>query len=210
LLAINIPPPKVLKAHTPTDKLLDRYEDNMELSYEKLYDPIRLLEGEIYRYVTQATLGKSDESFLEKLNEIVRQTSYLATAAKAIKDMLEDLNRLYLAESAEEQKFLRNLRYQILKSVEAFDAAKRGDSAARKEMENIYKRIAESYRDNMGTIRGIAKNREIPTEMTTIAVNDMHLSKSFTKSLRNALRFESVWENGNGEEEEKEKKERQQ
>ena len=210
LLAINIPPPKVLKDHTPTDKLLDRYQENMELSYEKLYDPIRLLEGEIYRYVTQATLGKSDESFLEKLNEVVRQTSYLATAAKAIKDMLEDLNRLYLAESTEEQKFLRNLRYQILKSVEAFDAAKRGDGDARREMENIYKRIAESYRDNMGTIRGIAKNREIPTEMTTIAVNDMHLSKSFTKSLRNALRFESVWEEENGEEEEKEKAARQQ
>ena len=62
----------------------------------------------------------------------------------------------------------------------------------------------------MGTIRGIAKNREIPTEMTTIAVNDMHLSKSFTKSLRNALRFESVWEEENGEEEEKEKAARQQ
>jgi rubrerythrin len=131
---------------------------------------------------------------LEKLNEIVRQTSYLATAAKAIKDMLEDINRLYLAESAEEQKFLRNLRYQILKSVEAFGAAKKGDDDARKEMENIYKRIAESYRDSMGTIRGIAKNRDIPTEMTTIAVNDMHLSKSFTKSLRNALRLENILE----------------
>ena len=190
LLAINIPPPKVLKDHSPTDKLLDQYKDNIELSYKKLYDPVRLLEGEIYRYVTQVTLGSIDESFLRKLNSIVRRTSYLATAAKAIKDMLEDLDRLYLAESSEEQKFLQNLRYQILKSVEAYDAAKKGETSARKEMENIYKRITESYRDNMGTIRGMAKNRDIPTEMTTIAVNDMHLSKSFTKSLRNALRVE--------------------
>ena len=190
LLAINIPPPKVLKDHMPVDKLLDRYQDNIELSYNKLYDPIRMLEGEIYRYVTQATLSSNDERVLKELNAIVRQTSYLATSAKAIKDMLEDLDRLYQAESAEEQKFLRNLRYQILKSIEAFDAAKRGDDDARKEMESIYKKIAQSYRDNMGTIRGIAKNRHIPTEMTTIAVNDMHLSKSFTKSLRNALRLE--------------------
>lgn len=162
----------------------------MELSYEKLYDPIRLLEGEIYRYVTQATLGGSDEAFLEKLNDVVRQTSYLATAAKAIKDMLDDLDRLYMAESSEEQTFLKNIRYQILKSVEAFDAARGGDADAQNEMERIYKRIAESYRDNMTTIRGIAKNRKIATEMTTIAVNDMHLSKSFTKSLRNVLRME--------------------
>ena len=190
LLAINIPPPKVLKEHSPTDKLLDRYQDNMELSYEKLYDPIRLLEGEIYRYVTQATLSGGSEAYLEKLNDIVRQTSYLATAAKAIKDMLDDLDRLYMAESSEEQKFLKNLRYQILKSIEAFDAAREGDGDARDEMEKIYKRIAESYRDNMSTVRGIAKNGKIATEMTTIAVNDMHLSKSFTKSLRNVLRME--------------------
>jgi hypothetical protein len=55
-------------------------------------------------------------------------------------------------------------------------------------MEAIYKKIARSYRNNIDTIRDIAKNRAIPTEMTTIAINDMHLSKSFTKSLRNVLR----------------------
>jgi len=188
LLAINIPPPKVLKDHTPADKLLDRYREDMELSYSKLYDPIRLLEGEIYRYITQASLNSNDEVFQKELNSIVRQTSYLATAAKAIKDMLDDIGRLYQAESSEEQTFLRNIRYQILKSVEAYDAARRGDGDAETEMENIYKRIAKSYQDTMSTIRSIAKNRNIPTEMTTIAVNDMHLSKSFTKSLRNALR----------------------
>ena len=191
LLAINIPPPKLLKDHTPTDKLLDQYGENMELSYGKLYNHIRLLEGEIYRYTTEAMLGDANKVTLDHLSRVARQTSYLATAAKAMKDMLEDLDRLYQSESPEEKKFLRNLRYQILKSVEAFDAAKSGDSDALDEMEKIYKRIAESYRDNMGMIRGIAKNREISTEMTTIAVNDMHLVKSFTKSLRNALRFES-------------------
>ena len=191
LLAINIPPPKLLKDHTPTDKLLDQYGENMELSYGKLYNHIRLLEGEIYRYTTEAMLGNANKVTLDHLSRVARQTSYLATAAKAMKDMLEDLDRLYQSESPEEKKFLRNLRYQILKSVEAFDAAKSGDADALDEMEKIYKRIAESYRDNMGMIRGIAKNREISTEMTTIAVNDMHLVKSFTKSLRNALRFES-------------------
>jgi phosphate:Na+ symporter len=200
LLAINIPPPKVLKEHSPADKLLDHYPDNMELSYEKLYDPIRLLEGEIYNYATQAALNINDETILEKLNMVVRQTSYLATAAKAIKDMLEDIGRLYMAESHEEQTFLRNLRYQILKSVEAFNAARGGDGDAQTEMERIYKRIAKSYRDNMGMIRDISKNRKIPTEMTTIAVNDMHLSKSFSKSLRNILRSESAMP---GEESEK-------
>ena len=188
LLAINIPPPKALKENIPTDKLLDTFDVNLDLSYNKLYDQIRLLEGEIYRYVTQITLNNKNSAFLENLDRLARQTSYLATAAKVIKDMLYDLDRLYKAESNEEQTFLRNLRYQVLKSVQAFEKARSGDSDALDEMENIYKRISESYRNNMDTIRDISKNHSIPSEMTTIAVNDMHLSKSFSKSLRNALR----------------------
>lgn len=189
LLAIDIPPPKALKEGVPTDKLLDTFDGNLDLAYDKLYDHIRLLEGDIYRYVTQTTLNNRNSGYLERLNNIVHQTSYLATAAKSIKDMLYDLDRLYNAESSEEQTFLHNIRYQILKSVQAFEKAREGDSDALEEMENIYKRIAESYRDNMGMIRSISKNHSIPSEMTTIAVNDMHLSKSFSKSLRNALRM---------------------
>ena len=199
LLAIDIPPPKVLKDHTPADKLLDKYNEKMDLTYDKLYDPIRLLEGEIYRYVTQVSAQSNDEEFQKELNTIVRQTSYLSTAAKSIKDMLHDISRLYNSQSTEEQTFLRNLRYQILKSVESFDKARKGDGDALEEMEKVYKKIAESYKDNMSTIRGIAKNRNIPTEMTTIAVNDMHLSKSFTKSLRNVLRTEFTNAAKNGE-----------
>ena len=43
----------------------------------------------------------------------------------------------------------------------------------------------------MTLINDIASNHTIASEMTTIAVNDLHLSKSFTKALRNALRLET-------------------
>ena len=50
LLSINIPPPKALEKQYGVDKLLEQYNQNFDISYEKLYEKIRLLEGEIYRY----------------------------------------------------------------------------------------------------------------------------------------------------------------
>lgn len=187
LLAINIPPPKVYEQHAAVDKLLEQYDGNFDISYEKLYDNIRLLEGEIYRYISLLSAKNTTESYQVKINQYLRQTTYLATAAKDIKDILYDLDRLYNAISSEERYFYKNIRYQILKSVLAYHRAREGESACIDEMEATYKKIADSYRNSMHLIENIAKNTNISSAMTTITVNDMHLVKSFSKSLRNAL-----------------------
>lgn len=188
LLAVNTPPEKVLKEGVPIDKILDEYDENMELSYHRLYAHIRRLEGEILRFITELTGQKGVETLAADLEHGARITTYLATAAKSIKDMLHDIERWYDEEHAEGRVFLRNLRYQIIKSVQAFHKAfNHDDERSYEEMERFYKRIAESYRNSMEIIGDIAKNRAIASEMTTIAINDLHLSKSFSKSLRNAL-----------------------
>jgi len=190
LLAINIPPPKALQKGVSVKKLLDRYEENMELSYDKLYVHIRHLEGKVFRYVAQLSRKNTDAGFEERLDTIAQQTSYLATAAKAIKDMLYDIELLYSAQSLEERAFLRNLRYQILNSVILFEKRRNNEDETMDAMEDAYKQIADSNKNNMTLIHDIVTNHEIPSEMTTIAVNDLHLSKSFTKSLRNVLRLQ--------------------
>lgn len=191
LLAINIPPPKALEKGASLKKLLDRYQENMELSYDKLYEHIRHLEGKIFRYIAQLSRKNMEAGFEESINTIAQQTTYLATAAKAIKDMLYDIERLYNAQSSEEQEFLRNLRYQILNSVQLFEQRRNGEDTTIEAMEEAYKQIAESNKNNMTLIHDIVNNQAIPSEMTAIAVNDLHLSKSFTKSLRNVLRLEA-------------------
>ena len=191
LLSINIPPPKALEENASVKSLLDLYQDNMELSYSRLYEPIRQLEGEIFRYITQLSLKNTSAGFEENINTLAQKTTYLATAAKAIKDMLYDIDRLYNAQSSEELEFLRNLRYQILNSVLAFEKSCNGEDNAMEEMENLYKQIADSHKNNMKLITDIANNRAIASEVTTIAVNDLHLSKSFTKSLRNVLHLQT-------------------
>ncbi|MFT7824633.1 MAG: Na/Pi symporter [Sulfurimonas sp.] len=187
LLAINIPPPKALERGRSVDKLLEKYHENFDLSYEKLYEKIRSIEGEIYRYTSILSAKNNSELQQSKLETLSRQNVYLATAAKAIKDMLIDINRLYDAVSSEEMTFYKNLRYQILKTVLAFHGAREGKEDATRELESIYKKIAESYQNSMAIIEDMAKNPQIKSEMTTIAINDMHLAKSFSKSLRNTI-----------------------
>ncbi len=190
LLAINIPPPKGLEKGVSAKKLLDRYPENMELSYDKLYTHIRHLEGKIFRYIAQLSQKNTETGLQERIDILAQKTSYLATAAKAIKDMLDDIERLYNAKSSEEQAFLRNLRYQILNSVQVFENVCSNNGTV-EMMEDVYRQIANSTKSNMALIHDIARNPAIPSEMTTIAVNDLHLGKSFTKSLRNVIRLQS-------------------
>ena len=187
LLAINVPPPKAYEEGVSIDKLLDQYDENFDILYIKLYEKIRLLEGEIYRYISALSGKTADEVYQERINGILRQLTYLTTAAKAIKDMLDDIDMLYDASSSEERYFYKNIRYQILKSVLAYHGAREGNPDLIDEMERIYKKIADSYKNSMHLIENIAKNANIGSAMMAITVNDMHLVKSFSKSLRNAL-----------------------
>ena len=188
LLAINIPPAKALKESVPAEKLLDEYKDNFDLSYDRIYTKIRLLEGEILRFITKLATQSDDASFQQKLNLQARKITYLATAAKAIKDMLHDLDRFYDSQSAEALRFLRNLRYQILQSVQVFDKAlSEGSKESYQRMNDIYHKIAKSYQNSVALLSDMAKDSTVSASMLTISINDMHLSKSFTKSLRNIL-----------------------
>ncbi len=198
LLAINIPPPKALEKGVSVKKLLDRYQENMELTYDKLYEHIRHLEGKIFRYISLLSQKNTEADFQEHLNTVAQKTTYLATAAKSIKDMLYDIELLYNAKSSEEQTFLRNLRYQILNSVKVFESVCNDDETI-EAMEEVYKQIADSNKNSMMLIHDIMTNQSIPSEMSTIAINDLHLSKSFTKALRNVLRLQIKQAMGNGD-----------
>jgi phosphate:Na+ symporter len=189
LLAINVPPPKVLEENGAVDKILEKYDKNFEISYTKLYKRIRLLEGELYRYTSELATKGENENYNELLNNKINEVNYLATAAKTIKDMLYDLDLFYDASSIEEQKFYKNLRYQILKSIQAFHRAYNGDENTLDEMDEIYKKISEANKQNTLIIKDIANNRAIKPEITTIAINDIHAVKTFSKALYKILKL---------------------
>ena len=187
LLAINVPPPKVLDENMAIDKILDKYTHNFNIDYKKIYERIRLLEGEIYRYASELPTLSSDKQYSKILHQQIEKVNYLATAAKVIKDMLYDLDYFYNSTTKEEQELYRNIRYQILKNIQAFNKAMQGDEDSLKEMDEIYKRIADAYKKSTFIIKDIAKNHSIKSDVTTMAINDMHSIKSFSKSIRSYL-----------------------
>lgn len=192
LLSINVPPPKVLVENMAIDKILEKYHENFDISYEKLYEHIRSLEGEIYRYGSELSRLNQNELFSERLEKHLEKVNYLATAAKVMKDILYDLDVFYSSLTKEEQEFYKNMRYQILKTVQIFHQANNGDESLIIQMQELYKKIAQSYKKSTIIIEDLAKNRAIPSDVTTMAINDLHSIKSFSKSMRNALGSEEI------------------
>jgi hypothetical protein len=154
-----------------------------------IYRKIRLLEGEIYHYTSELSTINTDKEYSKLLNKRIQEVNYIATAAKVIKDMLYDLNYFYNAGTKEEQEFYRNLRYQILKNIQVFTKAIDGNKDSLKEMDEIYKRIIDSYKKSTLIIKDIAKNHNIQSDVTTMAINDLHSIKSFSKSMYNLLKL---------------------
>jgi len=187
LLSIGVSPAKALDGQNDTDKLLEQHNDYFDIQYNNLYRDIRLLAGEIFDFAMMLSANVTDKPKLEEIEKMIKSVTYLATAAKSIKDILNDLEFFNDTQTSEEQQFYKNLRYQILTSVIIFHAAKKGDIAAISEMEIRYSKIKESYKNSAEILSDIIKNRNIPREVNIIAINDMHLSKSFSKSLRNFI-----------------------
>ncbi|MDX1809766.1 MAG: Na/Pi symporter [Sulfurospirillaceae bacterium] len=188
LFAINVPDAMILEKNNTIDtSILTQYKDDIDMPYREIYEKIRALEGEIYRYISTISTKNQDKTDQEILDHLYRKTSYLATASKSIKDMLQDLRELYNATSIEEQEFYENLRTQILKNTLAYHQARIGNKIYVEEIQTMYDDIAYSYSDNVKMIEEIAKNMDIKSEMTAIVINDMYLVKSFSKSLLNAL-----------------------
>lgn len=188
LHAINIPDIKILDKDSKIDiSILAQYSEDLGLSQKNSYQKIRLLEGEIYNYISAISTKNQNKTFQETIDHLYRKTTYLAIASKSIKDMLQDLDRLYNTANQEEYKLYQNLRYQILKNTLFFHKKREGDKTNIKDMGKIYESISDSYKNNLKTIEKVAQNLHIKSDITTIIINDMYLLKTFSQSLIKAL-----------------------
>ena len=54
-------------------------------------------------------------------------------------------------------------------------------------MKKSYEKINRSYKGTLESISSIAQNQSLRKNITTIAINDVHLTRRFTKNLYKAL-----------------------
>lgn len=187
LFAINIVPPQAVDQHQAIDKLLDRSTDLLDVSYTKLYIHLQELEGEVFDYAAAMTLhvNKGEQ---EQLNRLLNITRYLVSASKSINDMLADFTVWSDREETEAKQFFHNIRYQILNSVLIFSDYLNGEKEQLSTMQKNYEKIDISYKKTLESIASIAQNSHLRKAITTIAINDIHLTRNFTKSLYHALK----------------------
>ncbi len=140
-----------------------------------------------YQYISTVSTKNQNKTFQETIDHLYRKTSYLATASKSIKDMLQDLNKLYNTSSHEEQDLYQNLRYQILKSTLTYHQIRIGNRVNTQDLKKINENISNSHKNNLKAIEKLAQNPHIKSEMTAIIINDLYLVKTFSQSLINAL-----------------------
>jgi len=194
LLAINIPPPQALEKHHAIDKILEQSRESLDISYTKLYNQLQELEGEIYDYALAISLHITEEE-QKRLQQLTKIATRLASASKAIKDMLHDLDLLSNIEISDVENFYHNIRYQILNSILIFHSFLKGEDEDLEKMKNNFQKIDKSYKSTLESISSIAQNPGLSKNITTIVVNDVHLTRRFTKNLYKALQeFESLVE----------------
>jgi len=186
LLAINIVPPQALEKRHAIDKLLEHSKEPIDVSYTKLYTKLQELEGEIYDYALAISLHISEKE-QPQLQQLTNIATRLASASKAIKDMLNDLELLSNIEIADVQHFYQNIRYQVLNSILIFNNFLKGEDEGLEKMKKSFEKIDTSYKSTLDHVSSIAKDPGLSKNVTAIAINDLHLTRRFTKNLYRAL-----------------------
>ncbi len=187
LLAINIPPPQALEKHHAIDKILDQSKEPLDISYQKLYAQLQELEGEMYDYALAISLHVTTEQEQKRLQHYTDITMRLASASKAIKDMLQDLELLAGIEISNVQYFYQNIRYQILNTILIFNGFIKGEHENLEDMKISFEKIDKSYKGTLESVSSIAQSPGLNKNITTIVINDVHLTRRFTKNLYRVL-----------------------
>jgi len=187
LFSIHIVPPQAANQNQAIDKLLERSTEPLDISYDKLYDSLQELEGAIFDYASAISLHVN-QTEQEQLNRLLNITTYLASASKSIKDMLSDFQRWSESDINEAQTFFHNIRYQILNTLFIFNDYLHGEDGNLSKMKKNYQKIDASYKRTLESIASIAQHPRLSKQITTIAINDIHLTRNFTKSLYGVLK----------------------
>lgn len=187
LFCIHIVPPQALNQNQAIDKLLERSVEPLDISYKKLYANVQELEGAIFDYASAISLHVNHKE-QEQLNRLIDITTYLASASKSMKDMLSDFDVWSESDISEAQSFFHNIRYQILNSIFIFNDYFQGQDQDLSKMRSNYHKIDASYKGTLESISSIAQHPHLGKQITTIAINDIHLTRNFTKSLYSVLK----------------------
>lgn len=187
LSAIHIPPQEGLKHHASISKLLESHKEPLSADPLKLYHELQILQGNILDYAAQLSNRIQLPNVRSEFNETLAMATYLISASKYIKDLLNDISMLSESDDLEYSAFYHELRYQILSLCMSYHDWLNGDPEAKEELEKLYTKLNTSYKNSIGILNDMITDYKISKNMTAIFMNITHLTRNFSKSLYRSM-----------------------
>lgn len=183
VLAINIPPSEGLKHHASISKILETYQEPMDVPYSKLYHELQRLQGDILEYASQLSLHIQLPNVRKDFDQTLLMATQLISASKYIKDLLQDIKMLSESDTLEMAAFYHELRYQILAICMTYNDWLDGDIDAKEDLEKLFIKLDTSYKNSIEILNDMIVNYKITKHMTAIFMNITHLTRNFSKAL---------------------------
>jgi len=187
LSAIHIPGEDGLKHHASISKLLETYKEPLVQEPLKLYHELQILQGDILDYAAGLSNKIQLPNVRSEFDETLAMATYLISASKYIKDLLNDFSMLSESDDVAINAFYHELRYQILALCMAYHDWLNGDPEAKEELEKLYTKLNNSYKNSIGILNDLIADYKISKNMTAIFMNITHLTRNFSKSLYKSM-----------------------
>lgn len=185
--AINIPPQEGLKHHGSISKILEAYKEPLELAPLHLYHDLQLLQGEILDYASSLSQKIQLPAVRDDFDKTLAMATYLISASKYLKDLLDDIGMLNETDTLEIAAFYHEFRYQILALSMHYNDWLDGDENAPQELEELFTKLDTSYKNSVGILNDMITDYKISKQMTAIFMNITHLTRNFSKALYKSM-----------------------
>jgi len=185
--AINIPPQEGLKHHGSISKILETHKEPLDLSPLQLYHELQLLQGEVLDYASSLSQKIQLPAVRDDFDKTLAMATYLISASKYLKDLLDDIAMLNETDNLEIAAFYHELRYQILALSMHYNDWLDGDENAPQELEELFTKLDTSYKNSVGILNDMITDYKISKQMTAIFMNITHLTRNFSKALYKSI-----------------------
>ena len=154
LLIFNIRPGDVLKYRAKTREILKKNPGILNVDYDEIYKKVKLLEVKIITFASTVKAQELADSEVEAIDKIVQASREAALAAKALKDIREDIDDFILSDNAVIIKAYDHFRARIVRLLKNISRLSDGQTGRGAKVRQIFEDIR---RDNDRSINFVAE-----------------------------------------------------
>jgi len=154
LLIFNIRPEAVLRYRAKTREILKKNPGILNVDYNEIYRKVKLLEVKIITFASTVKAQELADSEVEAVDKIVQAARETALAAKALKDIREDIDNFILSDNTLIMKAYGHFRASIIRLLKNISRLSDGQTGQGTKVRQIFEDIK---RDNERSVSFMAE-----------------------------------------------------